>query len=503
MPVLEVKNISKSFSGVQVLKDLSIRVMPGQVTALTGENGAGKTTLMKIISGVYTEYHGKILLNDKEVKFRGTKDAADKGIIIIHQELNLVPYLSIAENIFMGREPLNRFGMIDYPRMHLRTRELLSQLQFDADPALRVSRLKVGQQQIVEIARALLFDPSILIMDEPTSALSDHEVELLFRIINDFKNKGAAIIYISHKLDELFRIADNYCVLRDGELVASGNISDTSREQMIQMMVGRKISDDRIEKKELSFTEILRVENLSMKNPQNKKNSKINNISFSLKKGEILGICGLMGSGRTEVLEAIFGLHPESVSGKIFIEGKETKIRDVKDAIGNGIAMVPEDRALQGLIMGMDLAKNTSLASLEKICRLSFIDKKKETELADHYKEKLRIQVPSAGIEVRKLSGGNQQKVVISKWMATNPSILLLDEPTRGIDVGAKEEIYDLIREMADQGMGIIVVSSELPEILRISDNIIVLSESRQTANIKRSEATEERIMKAALVEKH
>lgn len=504
MPLLEVKDISKSFSGVQVLKDLNIKVMESRITAVTGENGAGKTTLMKIISGVYTDYEGQIFLNNEEVKFRSTRDAVDKGIIIIHQELNLVPYLSIAENIFMGREPVNRFGMIDYQKMHNKTREILSRLQFDINPAYRVNRLKVGQKQMVEIARALLFKSRLVIMDEPTSALSDHESELLFRIIKDLKNKGVAIIYISHKLDELFRIADNYFILRDGELAGSGGMADITRQEMIQMMVGRKISDVCTEKKEKrSNNEILRVEDLSMKDPQNTKNYKINNINFSLRKGEVLGICGLMGSGRTEVLEAIFGLYPDLVSGRIFIEGKETLIKNVKDAIRQGIALVPEDRSLQGLIMDMDLAKNTSLASLEKICRLSFINKKKETDLADYYTEKLNIQVPSPDIEVRKLSGGNQQKVVIAKWMATNPRILLLDEPTRGIDVGAKAEMYELIRELACKGMGIIAVSSELPEILKISDNIIVLSESKQTANIRRSEANEEIIMKAALAEKH
>ncbi len=502
LPVLEVINISKTFSGVYALKNVSIKLFPGQVNAVIGENGAGKSTLMKIISGVYRNYEGQVLLNGKVVNFSGSKDAVEKGVVIIHQELNLITELTIAENIFLGQEPVNKFGLIDYPEMHKRTKELLNRLHLSLHPATKINQLRIGQQQLVEIARALLFDSKVLIMDEPTSAISKHEVELLFKIINNLKAKGVAIVYISHKLNELFEIADLYTVLRDGEMIGTGKMAEISRDGLIQMMVGRDLKG-RSDKKSLILNEeILRIENLCFRNPANKNNYLVNQVNFTLHRGEVLGICGLMGAGRTELLEAIFGLFPNYVTGRIYIEGGEKSIKHINDAIGAGIALVPEDRKLQGLILNMNVAKNTSLASLSKISKFSFISKRKEEALSRHFIDKLRTQVASSQMEVQKLSGGNQQKVVIAKWLATNPKILLLDEPTRGIDVGAKAEIYNLIDELAGHGMGIIVVSSDLTEILTISDTIMVMSESKQTTKMKRSEATEEIIMKAAILEK-
>jgi|WetSurMetagenome_2_1015567.scaffolds.fasta_scaffold10152_3 ribose transport system ATP-binding protein len=500
-PVLEVTGISKAFSGIYALRNASIKIFPGQVNAVIGENGAGKSTLMKIISGVYGNYEGQVLLNGEIVKFSGSKEAAEKGVVIIHQELNLIPELTIAENIFLGREPVNRLGLIDYREMHKKTTELLSRLDLSLNPFAKINQLRIGQQQLIEIARALLFDSKVLIMDEPTSAISDHEVELLFQIINSLKAKGVAIVYISHKLNELFQIADLYTVLRDGEMIGTGRMTDVSRDGLIQMMVGRDLRSRLNKKTTVLHEEILRVENLSFKNPVNKNSFLVNQVSFTLHRGEVLGICGLMGAGRTELLEAIFGLFPKYVTGKMFIGGKEQSINCINDAIRAGIALVPEDRKLQGLILNMDVAENTSLASLDRISRFSFINRKKEEELSRHFIDKLRTQVTSSQMEVRKLSGGNQQKVVIAKWLAVNPKILLLDEPTRGIDIGAKAEIYNLIDELTEQGIGIIVVSSELTEILAISDTILVMSESRQTRTMKRSEATEEIIMKAALME--
>ncbi|MFW5756693.1 MAG: sugar ABC transporter ATP-binding protein [Tangfeifania sp.] len=501
-PVLEIKNVSKDFSGVYALKNVDMEIFPGQVTAVIGENGAGKSTLMKIVSGVHQDFEGEILLNGETVFFKNPKEAAEKGVVIIHQELNLISHLSITENLFLGQELTNRFGLLDYPKMHKKAKELLTRLQLHIDPRTPVIQLRVGQQQLVEIAKALLLESKVLIMDEPTSAISDHEVKLLFHIIRDLKSRGVAIVYISHKLDELFEIADRFTVLRDGEKTGSGKMNETSREKLIQMMVGRKLTD-RIEKKnELVQEEVLRVENLYFRNPENKTDYLVNDISFSLKKGEVLGICGLMGAGRTEVLEAIFGLFPKYVSGEIFIERKKIQINSVNDAISAGIGLVPEDRKLQGLILNMDVAKNTSLANLNRISSFGFINKKSEEELSRNFIQKLNTRVASQRMEVQKLSGGNQQKVVIAKWLATHPKVLLLDEPTRGIDVGAKSEIYNLISELAAQGMGIVVVSSELTEILAISDNILVLSESKLTAKLSREEASEEVIMKAALVEK-
>ncbi len=501
-PILEVKNVSKNFSGVYALKNVDLQIYPGEVTAIIGENGAGKSTLMKVVSGVHKEYEGEVLLNGEVVSFNNPKEAGEKGVVIIHQELNLLPYLSITENLFLGQELTNKLGFLDYPRMHKKAKELLAGLQLNIDPPTHLNELRVGQQQLVEIAKALLLDSKVLIMDEPTSAISDHEVELLFEIIADLKAKGVAIVYISHKLKELFQIADRFAVLRDGENAGSGFMEGTTHDQLIQHMVGRDLRNSFQKQDNQQGTEVLRVENLFFQNPENKKDYLVNDVSFSLNKGEVLGICGLMGAGRTEVLEAIFGLFPKYVSGQIFIEGKELKIRNVNDAIAAGIALVPEDRKTQGLILNMNVAKNTSLANLNKVSKYGFISHKKEEKLSSEFVKKMNTQVPTSDIEVQKLSGGNQQKVVIAKWLATHPKILLLDEPTRGIDVGAKSEIYNLISDLAKQGMGIVVVSSELPEILAISDSIIVLSESKLTAKLTRAEASEEVIMKAALCEK-
>lgn len=502
VPVLEIKNVSKNFSGVYALKHIDLEIFPGEVTAIIGENGAGKSTLMKIISGVYPDFEGEVFLNGNKVCFQNPKEAGEQGVIIIHQELNLIPYLSITENLFLGNEINNKFGFLDRGKMRKKATELLSRLHLDINPDSPLNQLRVGQQQLVEIAKALLLDSKVLIMDEPTSAISDHEVELLFKIINALKDKGVAIVYISHKMKEIFELADRYTVLRDGEKVHSGKMNDVSQDKLIQMMVGRNLTEGIRKAKNTLKEEIFSVENLCLRNPENKNTFLVNDVNFSLHKGEVLGICGLMGAGRTEVLEAIFGLYPKFISGKIRVGGVEKLFKNVGDAISAGIALVPEDRKLQGLILNMNVAKNTSLASLEKMSKYAFIDKKKENEVNQHFVRKLNTKVSSDNQEVQKLSGGNQQKVVIAKWLATNPKILLLDEPTRGIDIGAKTEIYKLIGELAAQGMGIIMVSSELPEILAVSDTILVMSESKQTACMKRAEATEETIMKAALSEK-
>lgn len=499
IPILEAKKVSKHFSGVYVLKNISLKIYPGEVNAIIGENGAGKSTLMKIISGVYPDYEGTLELNGKEVRFGNPAEAEKQGISIIHQELNLVPHMSIAENLFLGKEPKTKAGLADFNTMNRVTKEITAKLHLDMPPAALISELRVGQMQLVEIAKALLNESKILIMDEPTSALSDHEVELLFRIIRELRSKGVAILYISHKLHELFEIADSFTVLRDGEFVGSGSMKEITHEKIIAMMVGRKINLSHSRKLFTKGKELLRVENLCLTNPEGGDKLLVDHVSFSLSKGEILGISGLMGAGRSEMLEALFGVFPKFTSGKIFIEGKEVKIRSVRQAIKAGIALVPEDRKLQGLILKMNIPENTSMANFSRVSNHGFISKRKEEALSRAFIEKLNISVPSRKIEVEKLSGGNQQKVVIARWLATDPKILLLDEPTRGIDVGAKGEIYKLINELAAQGMGIVVVSSELPEILALSDKILVLSESRLTAVMNRNEASEEKIMRAAI----
>lgn len=469
---------------------------------MIGENGAGKSTLMKIISGVHREFEGEVLLNGKKIRFQHPKEAAENGVVIIHQELNLISHLSITENLFLGHELTNRFGLLDYHRMHKKARELLGVLQLDVDPRILVNRLRVGQQQLVEIARALLLDSSVLIMDEPTSAISDHETEILFRIIRDLISKEVAVVYISHKLEELFEIADRYEVLRDGENAGYGSMQDTTTDHLVSMMVGRELKALSVEKEKKQGEEVLRVEHLCFQNPENRSDTLVSDISFALQKGEVLGIFGLMGAGRTELLEAIFGLHPKDVSGAIYVENRKWDIRTVSDAIAAGIGLVPEDRKSQGLVLNMDVRKNTTLASLGRVSGHMFISKRKEEEVSRAQTERLDVKVHDLKMEVQTLSGGNQQKVVIAKWLATDPKILLLDEPTRGIDVGAKVEIYRLIRELAGSGMGIVAVSSELPEILAISDRILVLSESKLIRTLQRSEASEEVIMNAALAEK-
>jgi ribose transport system ATP-binding protein len=501
-PVLEVQSVSKSFSGFVALKNLNLQIYCGQVTAITGENGAGKSTLMKIISGVYTTYEGKVFLEREEIHFSGPSEAADKGVIIIHQELNLIPDMTIAENIFLGRELITRSGMLNYRMMNQKAGELLGMLHLSVDPSSKVNSLRVGQQQLVEIARALLYESKVLIMDEPTSAISDQEVVLLFGIIKKLTARGVAVVYISHKMKEIFEISDRYAVLRDGQLIGTGNIADITRDQIIQMMVGRKLA--RVLKKETKEPgmEVLRVEDLCLRDPDNPDKLRVDHVNFTLHAGEVLGICGLMGSGRSEVLESLFGLFPGFVTGTIFINGKPKQIKNVQDAIREGMALVPEDRKLQGLVLNMTVAMNTSLACLDKISSFGFISRIKEEALSLEFIKKLNIQVSSQAMKLEHLSGGNQQKVVISKWLATNPVILLLDEPTRGIDVGAKAEIYKLIRQLTQQGLAIIVVSSELPEILALSDRILVMSESQQAALLPGTGTDEEIIMRAALIQK-
>ncbi len=501
LPVLEVRNITKAFSGIYALDDVCIKIFPGKVNSIIGENGAGKTTLMKIISGVYSNYKGEILLNNRIAAYTNPEEASKNGVVIIHQELNLFSELTVAENIFLGHEPVDKLGLIDFREMKKKTGELLNKLHLSVDPLTRVSQLRIGQQQVVEIAKALLLESKVLIMDEPTSALSEAEVSVLFGIIKELKEKGVAVVYISHKLDELFEIADLYTVLRDGKMIGSGIMSEISRDGLIRMMVGRDIKPSITDNRKEKDKEILRVENLSLRNPSGKPDFLVKNVSFKLNRGEVLGIYGLMGSGRTELLEAIFGLFPRHTTGKVYTDGIGRSVFSINAAITSGIALVPEDRKLQGLIMSMSVKENTSLASLFKISRFSFIDKRKEASLSSYFIEKLRIHVNSPGMEVQKLSGGNQQKVVISKWLALNPKVLLLDEPARGIDIGAKAEIYDLISKLAKQGMGIVVVSSDLSEILTISDSVMVMAESLQKAIMDRAEASEEIIMKAALMQ--
>ncbi len=502
--MLVAENITKRFTGVMALDKVCLEFPAGQVTAVIGENGAGKSTLMKILSGVYSDYEGQIRLNGNPVRFNSIRDAQACGIAIIHQELNLIPYLSIQENIFLGREITTRWGTLDQKAMRLQSRELLEKLKLTVDPDTLVVDLKVGQQQVVEIAKALLpgsraVESQVIIMDEPTSAISESEVAVLFGIINDLRAENKAIVYISHKLDELFTIADRYDVLRDGKSIESGTMAGIDHDTLIRKMVGRDLTGIRQQWAKRVNKPLLSVENLCLKHPVHVQENQLKNISFTVGRGEVVGMFGLMGAGRTELLETLFGLHPKRASGKVSIDNEIVKFHDPADAIRAGLALVPEDRKKDGLVLGMDVQTNISLTALAAVERAGFLSQQKESTLAKKYIADLQIKTPSEKQTAKNLSGGNQQKIVLSKWLATHPKLLMLDEPTRGIDVNAKNEIYKLILQLADEGMGILVVSSELPEILAISDRILVLCEGVLTAEMAVQDASEDSILKAAI----
>ena len=498
--MLIAKNISKRFGGVIALSGINLELYPGKVNAIIGENGAGKSTLMKIFSGVHSQYEGEIIYNGHAVKFSNPKEAEEAGIAIIHQELNLVHYLSITENIFLGREITNAFGILDQKQMKEKTRQLLSRLNLNIDPDTRIAALKVGQQQLVEIARALYSNASVIIMDEPTSAISDKEVENLFSIINNLRKDGKTIAYISHKLKELFTIADLYVVLRDGSTIDAGEMKNITQDELIQKMTGRKLNMEKAGRSINDAKELLSVKNISLRHPILRIRNILNNISFNLHRGEIVGVYGLMGAGRTELMETIFGLHPKNASGEIVVNGKIQNIKSPAAAICAGIALVPEDRKLQGLILDQTIRSNISITVLQKLQQWGLmLNGRKEKQLTNNYIKQLFIKTSSPNNAAKNLSGGNQQKIVLAKWLATNPKILLLDEPTRGIDINAKAEIYKLMRSLADEGMGIIMVSSELPEILAVSDRVLVMCEGELTASFPIEKATEAEILKHAI----
>jgi ribose transport system ATP-binding protein len=471
-----------------------LQLAAGKVTAIIGENGAGKSTLMKILSGVYSDYEGDLIYKGESVKFKNTREAQQGGIAIIHQELNLIPYLTITENLFLGREIVDSWGILDKKAMAKRASELLKKLKLNVDPQMQVSDLKVGQQQVVEIAKALLYDAEVIIMDEPTSAISENEVEVLYGIIEELKAENKAIVYISHKLKELFKIADCYTVLRDGKTIESGNMADMTYDSLIRKMVGRDVDNSRNLKTLADKDVLLKVQDLCL-------HKTLNNISFELRKGEVLGIFGLMGAGRTELMESLMGEH-KATQGSVLLNQKEVNFKSTANAIKAGIALVPEDRKKHGLVLGLDVKTNISLSCLNQIENaVGFLNNKADVELSKQYISSLKIKTTSEKQLVKNLSGGNQQKVVIAKCIATSPKVLMLDEPTRGIDINAKMEIYKLIDELAASGLGIIMVSSELPEILAISDRVLVMADGRITAEFETLNATEDSILKAAIAD--
>jgi len=488
--VLEMKNITKIFPGVKALDKVNFSLKKGEVHALLGENGAGKSTLMKVLNGIHQRDEGEIIVKGESVKFENTKEAQKAGLAIIHQELELIPYLNVAENIFLGREDRNGI-FINYQKLYQKTSEVLDMLGVDIDPKAKIKDLNIGSQQMVEIAKAVSQNADILVMDEPTSSLTNQEIDILFELIERLKQQEIAIVYISHRLEEVFEICDRVTVLRDGQFVDEVETSATNEDQLIKMMVGRTI-EDRFPKMNFSPTEeILKVENLTVP-------KEIKNASFSLKKGEILGIAGLMGSGRTELAKAIFGVFKEK-SGNIYFKGKKIEINSPADAINTGIYYLSEDRKEEGLVLGLSVANNISISVLKSMLKANtFINKSAETDLAEKYIEDLKIKTPSEKQLVKNLSGGNQQKVVISKLLSTKPEIVIFDEPTRGIDVGAKREIYNLMQELINEGVAVILISSELPEVLNLSNRVIVMHEKEIMGELDAAVADQESVMKLA-----
>ncbi len=489
--MLEMKGIDKSFPGVHALDHVNLDVRGGEVHALMGENGAGKSTLMKILTGIYSKDSGTILFEGNEVEFATPKEAQDAGIAIVHQELNMVNHLTVAQNIFIGREMM-KGGIIDDRKMNEEANKLFDRLNIKINPAEIMGELTVGLQQMCEIAKAISRDAKLIVFDEPSAALTETEIEDLFKIIRDLRKKGMGIVYISHRMDEIKVITDRVTVMRDGCYVGTINTGESTKDDIINMMVGRVIYETPKTKSnvKLGAEVVLKVENLNA-------GRMVQNVNFELRKGEILGFSGLMGAGRTEVARALFGADKKE-SGTIFIHGKEVDIRTTQDAVNAGIGYLSEDRKRYGIVVEKSVAENSTMANLSEFVKTIFIDKDKENRIAQDYVKTLKTKTPSVEQLVRNLSGGNQQKVVIAKWLIRDCDILIFDEPTRGIDVGAKSEIYHLMNELVKEGKSIIMISSEMTEVMRMSDRVIVMCEGRITGEIPIEEFTQEVAMKAA-----
>ncbi len=486
--LIQMEHIHKYFPGVHALNDVHLSVNAGEVHALIGENGAGKSTLMKVLNGIYKKDGGRILYKEKEVELDGPESAQALGIGMIHQELNLMPHLTVAQNIFIGKEPMRLGLFIDAVKANAEAQKLLDSLNIRIDATALVGSLSVAKQQLVEIAKALSYDSELLVMDEPTAALTESEIVELFKFIRQLKAKGHGIIYISHRLEELWEISDRVTVMRDGQYVDTVNTADVTKEDIINMMVGRVIYEDPKQKSNVppDAPVVLEARHLVAKN--------VKDVSFTLHKGEILGFAGLMGAGRTETVRALFGADPLE-SGEVYLHGKKVEIRSPSDAVKHGIGYLSEDRKAFGLATGLSVRENTVMAYLEKFTRGLFVNDRQVDKTTSQYVDQIGIKTPSNRQLIKNLSGGNQQKVVIAKWLVRDCQVLIFDEPTRGIDVGAKSEIYKLMNQLAAQGKSIIMISSELPELLRMSDRILVMSEGRAAGELDISEATQTAIM--------
>lgn len=489
-PILEMRGISQIFPGVKALDKVDIALYPGKVTALIGENGAGKSTLVKILTGIYRPNEGEILIDGKTTSFANAQEAINAGVTAIHQETVLFDELTVGENIFIGHAPRTRLGLIDWRTINERSRELMMALESDIDPTTKLKDFSIAQRHLVAIARALSVDARIVIMDEPTAALSRKEIDDLFRIVEGLKRQGKAILFISHKFDELYEIADDYAVFRDGRMVGSGLLKDTPQDEIVRMMVGRDVHDVFPKTAAVIGAPILRVRGYSHE-------TEFRDINFDLRKGEILGVYGLIGAGRSELCQAIFGI-TLAKAGTLELNGSEITIRDTSDAISAGIVYVPEERGRHGLVLELPIYQNMSLPSLIRTSVAGFLNATNELKLVRRFAERLDLRAAALSVPVGTLSGGNQQKVVIGKWLATSPQVIILDEPTKGIDIGSKAAVHGFISELASEGLSIIMVSSELPEILGMSDRVMVMREGLQAGIFEREELTAETLVRAA-----
>jgi len=489
--VLEVKNISKEFPGVKALENVHLSMKGGEVHALCGENGAGKSTLIKILSGIYQRDEGEILFEGKSVEFASAHDSLQKGIKVVFQELSLIPNLSVAENVFLESFPLTKHKGIDWQVMNSKTSEILKSISLDINPKTPVNRLTVSQQQMVEIARALSHEARVVIMDEPTSALSPKEIEALFAVIRKLKEMGIAVLYVSHKLEEVFEVCDCVTVFRDGKFIANRRIDETNTNEIVKDMVGREITTLFPKTHEGKGEVILKVENLCTE-------KKLKDVSFELRAGEVIGVFGLLGAGRTELAKAVFGLDPVT-KGTVFVEGKRIKPNSTASATEGGMGLLTEDRKEEGLVLQMSVAQNMTLPSLNDFTSFGFIRRGDEEKKAQEFVDKISIKTPSLKQKIMYLSGGNQQKVLLARWLMKTLKVIILDEPTRGIDVGAKAEIHKLIDDLAKNGVAVLVMTSEMPELLGVSDHIIVMNDGRITREFQRDDATQEKILEAAI----
>ena len=490
MPVLALEGITKAFPGVKALDDVSLRLYPGQVTALVGENGAGKSTVVKTLTGIYQPDAGRILMDGTSVSFPSAQDAARAGVTAIHQETVLFDELSVAENIFLGHAPRGRFGLIDWGRMRADAHAILHGIGADIDPDTKLRDLGIANKHLVAISRALSVDARVVIMDEPTAALSHKEIEELYELVEKLKSQGKAILFISHKFDEIFRIADRYTVFRDGQFIGDGQIADIDEATLVKMMVGRDVSQVFPPRISTPGDAILEVAGYS--HP-----TEFADIGFTLRRGEILGFYGLVGAGRSEFMQALFGISKPS-RGSVRIEGQTSTIRSPADAIAQGIVYVPEDRGQQGALTALPIFQNVTLPSLGRTSRNGFLQLAEEFRLAREYTQRLDLRAASLDTTVGSLSGGNQQKVVIAKWLATQPKVIILDEPTKGIDIGSKAAVHEFMAELAAQGLAVIMVSSEIPEILGMSDRVIVMREGRIAAELEGTALTPETLVRHA-----